>query len=208
MQLFQRLKKTLSSGIDALLEDIENHEAVVVATIEEVERHAVTVRAHRTRCEARIDVLETRELALDGEQRSWRARARSLQGEREKALACVRRLRAAKQAREDALLELGKQHELLEAVCTDERAIAERLDELKRRSAQLRSRQARTEVEGAVPERAAAADALLRWEARVAKSEALWRAGREPGTDAHAENEEAALVSADLDRLLAEEEER
>lgn len=206
MQVFQRLKRALSSSIDALLDDVENHEAVVTATIHEVEGSALLVANHRKTCEQRIEALQQRALALDGELRQWRERARRLRDEREKALECVRRLRATAAMRKDAIEELAKQRELHDALCADDRAIAAKLDELRRRSAQLASRQARTEVDGIAPEMTV--DGVLgRWEARVAKGEAM----RAPGRDCSptlTQIEEAALVSAELDRLLAEEEDR
>ena len=208
MHVFQRLKNTLSSGIDSLLEDIENHEAVIKATILDVEGHASAVRAHRVECEATIDALGRRGLALDGEARSWRVRARH-SAEREDALECVRRMRAAARAQSEAQRERDGQRALLEALTADESAIAMKLDDLRRRCARLRSRQARSEVDRGIPLRTDPDEVLRRWESSVAKCEALRPpSSRAEGTAHASSREEALLVSAELDRLLKEEDSR
>ena len=58
MRVFHRLKQTLSVSIESLLDQVENQEAVVIATIREVEQGGSRVRVHRKGCERRIDVLE------------------------------------------------------------------------------------------------------------------------------------------------------
>lgn len=210
MQVFQRLRRALSASVGGLLDDIENHEAVVTEAIREGERNAALVLRHRESCERRTEALEQRALGLDGELRQWRGRARSLRDERDKALECVRRLRTATAARKDTLSELARQKELLAVLSADERAISGKLDELRRRSAQLTSRQARAEVDGPGHDPARVDDVLGRWEARVAKNEALSSAGARSNDPSPVLTpaEETALVSAELDRLLDEEEDR
>ena len=208
MRVFHRLKRALSSSIGGLLDDIENHEAVVAATIHEVERNALRVKGHRDGCERRIETLQRRTLELDEEFRRWRERARRLRHEREKALECVRRLRSAAVARKDALDELARQRELLGVLCADERMIDSKLDELRRQSARLSSRQAATDADGARPDRVDVDDVIRRWEARITQSETLGGPGTretDPSSPELTPMEEAALVSAELDRLLAEE---
>jgi phage shock protein A len=211
MHVFQRLKRALSSSVGGLLDDIENHEAVVEATLREVERNARVVRDRRDACQRRIETLEQRALVLDDEHRQWRERARRLREEREKALECVRRLRTAAAARKDTLAELAKQKDLLAALSEDDRAIAGKLDALRRRAAHLTARQARAEVNSPVLDQASVDEVLGRWEARVVRNEALASEGGRPiaaGSPGLTSAEEAALVSAELDRLLAEEEDR
>ena len=100
MRVFHRLKQTLSVSIESLLDQVENQEAVVLATIREVEQGASRVRIHRKQCERRIDALEQTIQRQSTDARQWRDRARRLRTERDKALECVRRARAVSRATE------------------------------------------------------------------------------------------------------------
>src|SRR5262245_697697 len=111
MRVFHRLKQTLSVSIDSLLDQVENQEAVVLATIREVEQNASRVRVHRKQCERRIDTLEQTIERQSTDTRLWRDRARRLKDERDKALECVRRARAVEASTVAAKEQLEKQKE-------------------------------------------------------------------------------------------------
>jgi phage shock protein A len=208
MRAFHRLKQTLSVSIESLLDQVENQEAVVLATIREVEQGASRVRVHRKQCERRIDTLEQTIQQQSTDARLWRERARRLKSERDKALECVRRARAIEALTVSANEQLEKQKELLETIRSDERVIEEKLDELRRRRSQLSSREARTGAQSGVESLGEIDGVFDRWEARIEEREVVNEA-RSVGKDAFArtlsEEEERAALSADLDSLLAEE---
>jgi phage shock protein A len=208
MRVFHRLKQTLSVSIDSLLDQVENQEAVVLATIREVEQGASRVRVHRKQCERRIVTLEQTIQRQTTDARMWRDRARRLKDERDKALECVRRARAIEASTVTANEQIEKQKELLETIREDERVIEEKLDELRRRRSQLSSRQARSEAQSGVESLGDIDGVFDRWEARIEEREVVGEA-RAAGKDLFArtlsEEEEREALSADLDRLLAEE---
>jgi phage shock protein A len=208
MRVLHRLKQTLSVSIESLLDQVENQEAVVLATIREVEQGATRVRMHRKQCERRIDALEETMKRQSTDARQWRDRARRLRDERDKALECVRRARAAEATAVSANEQLEKQKELLESIREDERVIEEKLDELRRRRSQLSSRQARSDAQSGVESLGDIDCVFDRWEARIEEREAVNEA-RAASQDRFArtlsDEEERAALSADLDRLLAEE---
>jgi phage shock protein A len=208
MRTFHRLKQTLSVRIEALLDQVENQEALVVATIREVEQGAARVRAHKKACERRIHALGQKGDEHERQVALWRDRARRLGGDREKALECVRRMRAASQAKDDARAELERQEALLRSISEDEQTIDEKLDELRRRRTALSSREARAGAEVGVEGLADIDSVFDRWEARLEQREALSES-RSAGADSFAakltREEEAVALDAELDRLLSEE---
>jgi len=204
MRVFHRFKHTVTAGFESILDQVENQEAVVVASIREVEQGAGRVRIHRKRCERRIEQLEQRMAALDAESKAWRERAVRLKDDREKALECVRRLRAAEQARAGHAAELAQQRGLREKVTLDEQAIEARLVELRTRAAALSSREARSTAQASAGS-ATDVDAVFdRWEARLDGFAAYDTA---PPVDTFAnalsrEEDEAATL-AELERILS-----
>jgi phage shock protein A len=208
MRAFHRLKQTLSVSIESLLDQVENQDAVVLATIREVEQGASRVRIHRKQCERRIDTLEKTIQEQSAEARVWRDRARRLKDERDKALECVRRARKVEASTVSANEQLEKQKELLETIREDERVIEEKLDELRRRRSQLSSREARTDAHSGVQSLGDIDGVFDRWEARIEEREVVNEA-RTVGADRFArtlsDEEESAALSAELDRLLADE---
>jgi chromosome segregation ATPase len=162
------------------------------------------VRVHLKRCERRIEQLEKRSEELDRESNAWRARAVRFEGDREKALECVRRLRAAQQARAGHAAELAQQRGLREKLTQDEQAIEARLVELRTRSAALSSREARSATQASAYSSMDIDAVFDRWEARLDGSSAYETAPPIDGF-AHAlsrEEDEAATL-AELERILA-----
>jgi phage shock protein A len=208
MRVFHRLQQTLSIHVGSLLDQVENQEAVVLATIREVERGGARVRIHRKGCQRRIDELERAIEQHEADARLWRDRARRLKDDREKAIECVRRVRAAEALAATAREQVAKQKDLLESLLEDERVIEEKLGDLKRRRAQLSSRQARTDAQAGVADLGDIDGVFDRWEARIEEREVVAES-RTPAKDSFArqlsEEEEAAALLADLDKLLGEE---
>lgn len=208
MRVLHRLKQSLTVSIESLLDQVENQEAIVLATMREVEQGASRVRVHRKQCERRIDTLEQTMQQQSTDARLWRDRARRLRNDRDKALECVRRARTVDALTASANEQLEKQKELLERIREDERVIEEKLDELRRRRSQLSSREARTDAQAGTPSLGDIDGVFDRWEARIEEREIVNEA-RTVGQDRFArtlsDEEEREALSADLDRLLAED---
>jgi phage shock protein A len=208
MRVFHRLQQTLSLHVEALLDQVENQEAVVLATIREVERGGTRVRIHRKACDRRIEELEKCIEKQRADAELWRDRARRLKLDREKALECLRRFRAAEAQGSEAKEQLKKQQQLLESLREDERVIEDKLAELGRRRAQLSSREARTDAQAGLADLGDIDDVFDRWEARIEEREVATEA-RASAKDGFArslsEEEERAALADDLERLLAEE---
>jgi phage shock protein A len=206
MRIFHRFTHTVSAGLESLLDQVENQEAVARATIQEIEQGAARVRAHRKRCERRIAELEARVTTLSEESALWKQRAARLRADREKALECVRRHLTAEQAQAAQRAELLQQRDLRGKLSADQQAIESRLSELRARCAALSSREARSTAESAH----CASDVervFDRWEARLDCVEG--RSEPVPGVDPFAQSlsheEDTARAEAELARILAQE---
>lgn len=206
----RRFTKNLTLSLESFFDDIQNHEADVVAMIAEVERGFVRVRAQRLAAERRLAQLEQTRAARVAECKSWQERALRLRADREQALECVRRAGVARQAGEVAAQAHAAQLQSLEQQCLDERTVESKLSELKQKRAALVSREAR-----AVAVNATAGDSALeletvfdRWQARVEEREAAG-AVRVAPLDAFARalnaEEERARLEQELAALLATE---
>ncbi len=177
MTPFKRVAATISASFSSLMDQVENHEALVTQTIREV-KHALaqaTVRLNRVKQdEAR---LEQRLVELRQEERLWTDRAVQVgKTDEAKGLECVRRMRRVQAditARE-ALLR--KQTDLRTQLTQDIRSIQGKLEELERRKHALATRQFRadalrmiqTEGPGVLEE---IDEIFERWETRVTESE-------------------------------------
>ena len=117
-------------------------------------------------------------------------------------------MRAAESAKVFVLDQLEKQRDLLKSIREDERVIEDKLAELKRRRAQLSSREARSDAQTGVEALGDIDGVFDRWEARIEEREVVSEA-RTSESDGFArtltDEEESAALAADLERLIAEE---
>lgn len=201
MRVFHSFKHTITTFLD----QIENQEAVVLASIRELEQGASRVRVHRKRCERRIEQLEQRIAALDLEASNWRERVVRVRDDRERALECVRRHRAAERARTAHAAELEQQRALREKIVRDEDAVDTKLTELRARCATLSSREVRAAAASALG--TSDIDAVFdRWEAKLDGIEPSDEGTSSDGfARSFSKEEDDAATLAELERILGEE---
>lgn len=206
----RRFTRNLTLSLESFFDEIQNHEADVAATIREVERGSVRVRAQRFAAERRLHQIEQTQSALRGECQSWQERALRLRADREQALECVRRGRVARSAADSAERAYTAQLQLVEQLCADERMVESKLCELKQRRASLVSREARAVAVGVgAADGAAGLESVFdRWQARIEEREANG-ASRHAAPDAFARalnaEEERAELEREFDALLKSE---
>jgi len=205
MRVLHRFTHTVSAGIESLLDQVENQEAVAKATIRQIEEGAARVRSHRKRCERRISELEASSISLKKDSELWQDRARRLRDDRDKALECVRRHLAAESARTAQGVELEQQHALRSKILLDQQAIETKLSELRNRCAALSSREARCNAQASVDSCGDIERVFDRWEARLDGVEGTIETA--PTVDYFAESltreEDRARAEAELERLLS-----
>jgi phage shock protein A len=200
----------VTSWVDGVLAQVENHEAAVGAAIGRVRQSTARARVQLKRVErdqqTLRDTLLKEEAALD----AWRDRAKALEDE-EAAIECMRRYKAAERRvlllRQRLAEHERSQKELSEGI----RVLNARLSELNERKNVMRTRQSRAEaahgMAGATGPIGDLEEVFDRWEARVGEIEIAAECA-DPVDAFEAElavADETAALRLELDALRAEE---
>ncbi|MBK5968472.1 MULTISPECIES: PspA/IM30 family protein [Thiorhodovibrio] len=221
MSLIKRFTVAVSTRLDRLVGDLENHDAVVEVGIRESRRLYAQAKVRYQRLQRDGEALRRQLEERRTDERNWRERALSCEpnaaGE-EKALQCLKRARQA--AREAASLEQAwQQHQSVERrLAADIDALRERVAQLAHRRSLMRSREATADA--AVRVREAECDPQLdldetfeRWEIRLTEAEmaadqsaqlnavGLHAVGSDPFEEEFLVAEERAALHAELTAL-------
>ena len=174
MNHIKRWTVSVTSWVDGVLAQIENHEASVTTAIGRVRQSAARAKVQLKRVErdqrALRDALQAEEDAVE----AWRRRAKDV-AEEATALECVRRLKSSERrvrALRQRLLEHERAHKDLSE---GTRMLSSRLSELIERRNLMRTRQSRAEATHGLASATGPIgdleDVFERWETRVAEVE-------------------------------------
>jgi len=210
MNRMKRWTMTVTSWVDGVLAQVENHEAAVGAAIGRVRQSTARARVQLKRVER--DQLTLRDSLLKEEEAldAWRRRAKVLEDEAA-AIECMRRCKASERRvllLRQRLAEHERSHkELSEGI----RVLNARLSELNERKNLMRTRQSRAEaahgMAGATGPIGDLEEVFDRWETRVGEIEIAAECA-EPVDAFEAElvaSDEAATLRMELAALRAEE---
>ncbi|WPL19722.1 phage shock protein A [Thiorhodovibrio winogradskyi] len=179
MSLFKRFTVAVSTRLDRLVGDIENHDAVVEVGIRDSRRLFAQAKVRHQHLGRDGEALRKRLESLREDEHNWRERALACEqnaaGE-DKALQCLRRARQA--ARQTASLEqTWNQHQSVERrLAAEIDSLRERVVQLEHRRSLMRSREATASVALRLREidRDPALDlddTFERWEIRLTEAE-------------------------------------
>jgi phage shock protein A len=213
MRIFKRLHATLQSNVNAFLDQIENHEALITEAMHAVKAASAQASARLARLQQDEDKLEARLTELRKDIAQWKERAVQAGTANEaRALECVRRMTRAAAEEASTEAQLTKARELRARLVEDLRGIQAKLDDLERKKHALATRQFRAEAMKAIhSDGASALDEVTgifdRWETRVAEAEG-YMAGPAMLTDdferAYQKQEDQAALQVTLQALLTE----
>jgi phage shock protein A len=196
---------SLISNVDQMIGKIENHEAVVTSTIEEVQAAAARARVQLQRVHRDGIALdeELQQTVLLPEQ--WRMRAKSVAPtDQTKALECLRRARIAARRVETLGARLEEHQRIEGQLAKDVGMIDEKLQELREKRNLMRTRQSRAEalrgVQEETQEVSGVAEVFDRWDVRILEMEMT--AGCDRPTDSLEEGFLSQEEEADLKREL------
>ena len=210
MNRMQRWKLSVTTWVDGVLAQIENHEASVSSAIGRVRQSTARARVQLKRVERDQRALRDTLLREEEAVEAWRRRAKGAEDE-EEALECLRRHKSAI-LRVDSLRRRLEEHELAHKELSEGvRVLNGRLAELNERKNLMRTRQSRAEAaHGMADANAPLGDleeVFERWESRVGEIEIA--AECEPALDAFETRfesvEEVVALRAELDELRREE---
>ncbi|RIL07850.1 MAG: hypothetical protein DCC75_09700 [Proteobacteria bacterium] len=177
MKTLRRWSTSIVASIDAMVCQVQNHEALVNAAIKEVHETAARAKVQIARVRADGAQMRKRLSEMRQEYEIWQERAVKVAGaDQAKALECLRRKkRLAKQISSLEVEERGhSKHE--KQLADDLVRIEERLNQLRHQRNMLRSRQTRAEALSALQGNDAVVlseidEILDRWEIKVTQYE-------------------------------------
>lgn len=147
MSIFKRLSTTLFSRIDHVVGEIEDHDAVIEATIREMHKKMTEakVRLGQVNREKHniAQQLENQQLSVQ----RWRDRAVTAANEDEsKAFECLSRAKLAEQQAQHLQTNLAQYEETTAKLTHDLRSAEQRLNEIKQKRSMMRARQSSSEA--------------------------------------------------------------
>lgn len=212
MKRFKRIAASLTARVDEVVRGIENHDAVVAASLQDLRRTLARARVRHNRVRAQREHQGRRVDELHAESDTWRERARASADDEDTALQCLRRDRHC-QARAEQLA--ATHARLLDAERRLEiqlERLGERYESLHARRHSMRGRQAAAEAARASASAEWGDDTDLeeildRWDIEITETEL--DAGAQPDEDPLArgfdEAETLSSLRAELEELKQEE---
>lgn len=212
MRRFKRIATSIRARVDEVVRGIENHDAIVAASLHDLRRTLARARVRQNRIRAQRERLDRRVCDLRAEADTWRDRARASAEDEDTALQCLRRGRHCQSRAEQFA---ASQSKLLDA----ERRLEIEVDRLNGRYESLHARRHSMRGRQAAAEAAQAAalsewgdetdleEILDRWDVEITETEL--DAGTQPDEDSLArcfdEAETMSSLRAELEELKREE---
>jgi phage shock protein A len=212
MSLIKRLSTTFIARLDGIVGEIEDHEAVVQTSIDELRHKVAQSKARFNQMQREEAQLAQRIETLDQDESRWAARAKGCASEDPaRALACIERRQQCRHEAQRLQQGLASHRQATERLSRDLSASEARLQELNNRHSIMRARQSGTAARAAVPDNEQSLRALEtsfeRWDARLSEQEL--RLGdisvHDSLDDAFSRDEHEAQLRAELDELLQQE---
>lgn len=179
MSIFKRLSATFISRVDQVVGEIENHDAVIQATLNDMRKKVAEAKVRLGQVHR-----EKERLHLQGEEllenaRRWRQRAIECSGtDEEKALECVSRSRFCEQKEAKLRQTMDQYAQTADKLGRDIESSEQRLTEMKQKLTLMRARQSTTSAINATCEMNDNVESQLdetfdRWEINISQAEMI-----------------------------------
>ncbi len=215
MSIFNRITATLSASVDKAVGQIENHDAVIDASIRDCRASLAKARVYNARVTKDGEGLRAKLKDLKQQRQSWEDRAKSVADSDEKmALDCLHRRNVCNQAISRTEAALVQHSELEEKVRKNLSKIEQRLTDTSQQRNMMRSRQSAADAVRTLNRVSGTTsgdvdDAFERWEIVVGDAE--YEVGEEDSVDRldtlFREKEDEAGLRAELQVLMVNREE-
>ena len=147
MNLITRISATLLSGVDKTVSQIENHDAVVDASLKESQRAAAQARIRLLRVKRDGESMLQKQNALLKKIEHWSERAKANHvDDRQLALQCIARRKQCINDEKEIQVALSQHAELEKQLVDTITAIEKRVTAMSRQRNQMRSRQSAAEA--------------------------------------------------------------
>lgn len=207
MSLLRRITTTLSTQVDRLVTELQNHDAVVEAGIRDTRKAYARAKVRHARMAEEGERMRRKLEALQNEAKAWRERAVTCADE-ERALECLRRSKLAAAQAQSLEQTLARHRETAQRLKREIQAVRERIEDLQHKRHLMRSRESTAEAASGIARMEDGTtldleETFERWEIRV--TEAELGAGTLPEDDAleadFVAEEERAGLKAELEAL-------
>lgn len=214
MNILKRIATSVHRGVDRTVSSMENHEAVVDATLRASREALMRAKLRLAKLEKDGRQLQDRVTELGSEIELWTERAQDCaDNNRQKALACLQRKKQREQELQHTSEQLTHHEQVLKGVRSSIDESANRVEALQIQRNHMRSREAAAQAGAIVhtiddPLRSDVESAIERWEIKVGQSEILndsystiYSAADELAEE-FVTTEENQLLETELDELL------
>lgn len=177
MSIFRRLSATVISGVDQMVGQIENHDAVIEAAIRDARRASAKAKVRLAHMRKESDRMKHRVEEARREEAQWVKRARSVgTSDENAAIECLRRRRECQRQVTQLEQAIVQQAGLQERLARDIRMAEDRVDEMAQQRNLMRTRQSAADALTAVAniDESVTADlssVFERWEVNVTEAE-------------------------------------
>ncbi|KPJ94427.1 MAG: hypothetical protein AMJ53_05285 [Gammaproteobacteria bacterium SG8_11] len=177
MSIFKRLSATLVSRIDRVVGEIENHDAVVQATLNDMRKKVAEAKVRLKQVHREKERLENQILEQQENTKRWRKRAIDCaKTDEAKALECVSRARHCEQQMARLQQSLAQYQQAAEKLAHDIQTSEQRLSEVKQKATLMRARQSTSSAlqstgESKVDNTQLLDDTFDRWEINISEAE-------------------------------------
>ncbi len=215
MSIIKRLSATLHARLDRVVNQIENHDAVVEAALAESREALARAKVQLARVRQDGERLHKELAEMRGAETAWTERARAAADDEATALECLRRRNAARTRQSELAAAISRHQESEERLGGDVKRAEEQLMRLSEQRNLMRTRESAAEALSLLSgfERTLPAEldrAFERWSVRVTETELA--AGGADAADPLARGfeaeEERAALRAELAELLNDREVR
>lgn len=210
MSIIKRLTTTLTSSIDQLVTDIENHDAVIQASLVDMRKKVAVARVRLQQLRQEEQRLAREAEAAQNKAAQWRERALTTgKSDETKAMACLQQRQQCLADAEARTREQAQYREAASALEADIRASEQQLHDMAQKHRLLRARQSSADAMHATRldtrRQDTLQDSFERWEIRIAQDTALPSpvAVLDPLEQAFASQEQEIALKAELAALLA-----
>lgn len=214
MKLFSRISATVLAGVDKTVSHVENHDAVIEASIKETQRAAARAKVRLQRVKRDGDVLHSRQQSLKQKIEHWTTRAKeNHESDRALALQCVARRKRCIAELQELETNLAQHTKLQESLTQSIVAIEKRAVEMSQQRNRMRSRESTAEAQRIISrvdriDSGGVDDIFERWDISISESEINAGVANELDVvdtlDEQFNTAEAAIeLETELDQLLA-----
>jgi len=177
MKLFSRISATVLAGVDRTVSHVENHDAVIEASLKETQRAAARARVRLQRVKRDGETLRSTQDALKNKIEHWTQRAKdNHEVDRTLALQCLARRKQCI-SEEQELQTLISQHVIMEdRLTTTIVSIEKRATQMSQQRNQMRSRESTAEAQWIISrvdniETGGVDDIFERWDLSISETE-------------------------------------